>query len=147
MIELILTRYVHFIGIIIVFALVFAENVMLKERLSRSEISRLFKVDNIYGLFSIIVVGAGLYLWLGIGKPADYYSQNHIFLTKVSLFILVGILSLWPSIFYFKNRKGDPDQSVLVPSKIRWIVKIELAILILIPLLATIMAQGVGLVK
>ena len=145
MTELIISRYIHFIGIMIVFAMVLAENVLLKEQVNRLEIQRLFKIDGIYGLFSIIVVAAGLYLWLGIGKPAEYYSGNHLFLTKVGLFIIVGILSLWPTIFYFKNRKGNPDELVLIPNRIRLIVKLELAILLLIPLLASLMAQGVGL--
>ncbi len=143
--ELIATRYLHFIGIMIVFAMVFAENIMLKENMKRSTIKLLFKVDGIYGLFSLIVVGAGLYLWLGgIGKPADYYSLNPIFLTKVGLFVVVGVLSIWPTVFYFKNRLGRHDEPVIVPRRIRSIVKVELILLLLIPLLAALMAQGVG---
>lgn len=145
MTEIILTRYIHFIGIMVVFAMVFAENVMLSERVSRAKVNRLLKVDGIYGLFSIVVVAAGLYLWMGVGKPEEYYTNNHIFLTKVGLFIVVGILSLWPTIFYFKNRKGDLADEVAVPKIIRIIIKVELVLLIVIPLLATLMAQGVGL--
>ncbi|MEQ8244100.1 DUF2214 family protein [Fulvivirga sp.] len=143
--ELVLVRYLHFIGLFLVVGTVFAEAVMLKKVLKRSVIQTVFKIDGIYGLSALIVVGAGLYLWFGIGKPADYYSANPIFITKVVLFLVVGILSIWPTVFYFKNRKGSIDDEVNVPSYISFILKVELFILFIIPLLATSMAQGVGL--
>jgi putative membrane protein len=143
--ELVLVRYLHFIGLLLVVATVFAEAVLLKKVLKRSVVQTLFKIDGIYGLSALIVVGAGLYLWFGIGKPADYYSSNPIFITKVVLFLVVGILSIWPTVFYFKNRKGSIDDEVNVPTHISFILKVELFILFIIPLLATSMAQGVGL--
>uniref|UniRef100_UPI00404A1F63 DUF2214 family protein n=1 Tax=Fulvivirga sp. TaxID=1931237 RepID=UPI00404A1F63 len=143
--ELIFVRYLHFIGLFLVVATVFAEAVLLKKVLKRSVLQTLFKIDGIYGLSALIVVGAGLYLWFGIGKPADYYSANPIFITKVVLFLVVGILSIWPTVFYFKNRKGSIDDEVNVPAYISFILKVELFILFIIPLLATSMAQGVGL--
>ncbi|MEQ9167253.1 MAG: DUF2214 family protein [Fulvivirga sp.] len=143
--ELIFVRYLHFIGLFLVVATVFAEAVLLKKVLKRSVVQTLFKIDGIYGLSALIVVGAGLYLWFGIGKPADYYSSNPIFITKIVLFLVVGILSIWPTVFYFKNRKGSIDDEVNVPTHISFILKVELFILFIIPLLATSMAQGVGL--
>ena len=143
--ELILTRYIHFLSILIVFGMVLAELVLVKKELTRSEIKRIFILDNIYGLFSLIVVGAGLYLWLGIGKPAEFYSTNPLMHAKVGLFIIVGVLSLWPSVFYLKNRKGEVDDLIAVPTYVKRIIQVELGLLFIIPLLATLMAQGVGL--
>lgn len=145
MTELIITRYIHFVGIMMVFAMVFVERVLVQGNLKRAVVKRLFVFDGLYGLFSLVVVGAGLYLWFGIGKPADFYTQNHIFLTKVGLFLLVGILSIWPTVFYFKNRKGDDQDELIIPSHIRKIITIELVLLVIIPVLAALMAQGVGL--
>ncbi len=143
--ELVLIRYIHFIGIMIVFAMVCVENILLKPAITRKTVKQLFNVDGLYGLFSLIVVAAGLYLWFGVGKPAAYYSQNGIFHTKVGLFIVVGILSIWPTVFYFKNRKGDENDMVEIPNNLRRIVRVEILLLIIIPILATLMAQGVGL--
>ncbi|MEO0556410.1 MAG: DUF2214 family protein [Bacteroidota bacterium] len=145
MTELVLTRYIHFIGILIVFGMVLSELVLVQKELKRSVIKRMFVFDGIYGAFSLVVVGAGLYLWLGIGKSAEFYTSNPLMHAKVGLFILVGVLSLWPTVFYFKNRKGRIDEVVKVPSYIKRIIQIELGLLIIIPLLATLMAQGVGL--
>ncbi len=143
--ELVFTRYIHFIGILIVFGMVLAELVLVQKELKRSVIKRMFVFDGIYGAFSLVVVGAGLYLWLGIGKSAEFYTSNPLMHAKVGLFILVGVLSFWPTVFYFKNRKGREDEVVKVPAYIKRIIQIELGLLIIIPLLATLMAQGVGL--
>ncbi|MTI39881.1 DUF2214 family protein [Fulvivirga lutimaris] len=143
--ELIFVRYLHFIGLFLVVATVFAEAVLLKRVLKRSVVQTIFKIDGLYGLSSMIVVGAGLYLWFGIGKPAEYYTNNPIFITKVLLFLIVGILSIWPTVFYFKNRKGEAEDEITIPEHLRLILKVELLLLFCIPLLATLMAQGVGL--
>lgn len=143
--ELIFVRYVHFISFMIVFAMVFAESRLLQEKMTRAEVQRVFKIDGIYGLFSIIVVAAGLYLWFGVGKPAEFYSDNPLLWAKVILFSLVGILSIWPTIFFFKQRVGHDDEPVIVPRRLRFIVRVELILLLIIPLLAALMAQGVGL--
>jgi len=140
-------KYIHFISIFIVVSAVVAEYLLLKAKMTRAELKRLSIIDGFYGVASIIVVGAGLYLWLGgIGKPAEFYTNNHIFLTKVGLFILVGLLSLYPTIFFLKNRKGDDETTLIeVPKSIKMVIRIELLILFLMPLLATLMANGVGL--
>lgn len=140
----ILLRYLHFISIFTVVSSVVAEYLLLQPQMSRSQISRLAKIDAVYGLAAILVVGAGLTLWFGLGKPAEYYSHNWIFWTKVGLFTLVGLLSIYPSIFFARQRKGDPAEWIAIPERIRWIVRLELLLLALIPLLATLMAGGWG---
>lgn len=143
--ELIFVRYLHFIGLFLVVATVFAEAILLKKVLKRSVLQSLFKIDGLYGLSAMLVLGAGLYLWFGIGKPGEYYTANPIFHIKVTLFLIVGILSVWPTVFYFKNRKGDEEDEVHIPNHLRIILRLELLLLFIIPLLATSMAQGVGL--
>ncbi|MDX1629555.1 MAG: DUF2214 family protein [Fulvivirga sp.] len=146
MTEVILTRYIHFISIMIVFAMVVAEFVLIQQKISRKMVKRLFVVDGIYGAFSLILVGAGLYLWLGgLDKPAAYYNQNIFIYLKIGLFLLVGILSLWPTRFYFKNRKGDPEELLEVPRYIKRVILLELVLLVIIPVLATLMSRGYGM--
>ena len=79
-----------------------------------------------------------------IAKSADYYSQNWIFLTKIGLFSIVGILSIFPSLFLNKQKKGNPDETVQVPKQMVWYIRIELLLLFLMPLFATLMAKGIG---
>lgn len=143
----IIIRYLHFISIFIIVSSVVAEHLFLKPQMTKAELERLSLIDAFYGIASISAVGAGLYLWLGgIGKPATFYTENLIFLTKVGLLIIAGLLSIYPTVFFLKNRKGEnKNELVDIPKSIKMIVRIELLILFTIPLLATLMSRGVGL--
>jgi putative membrane protein len=122
-----------------------SEHLLLKKEVTRAELDRLSKIDAVYGIAAVLLVSVGLALWLGsIGKPAIYYTKNWIFLTKVGLFSLIGILSIYPTVFFIKNRKGDPDELVKIPQSIFWMLRLELLFLFVIPLLAGLMARGVG---
>lgn len=143
--ELIL-RYLHFISIFAIVGSLVSELVLLKRELSRSELDRIAAIDGVYGLSAITLLGAGLTLWLaGYGKPAIFYSNNWIFLTKLALFTLVGLLSVYPTVFFLKNRKGNADEIIKIPTIIFWMLRTELILLFIIPILAGLMAKGVGL--
>lgn len=140
-----LLRYVHFISIFTIAATLVAEHLLLKKELSRNEISRLARIDGVYGIAALVLLGAGLTLWLGgFGKPAEFYSKNWIFHLKLSLFVCIGLLSIYPTIFFLKNRKGNPEEVVAIPNKIFWMLRLELLLLFIIPLLAGLMAKSVG---
>lgn len=139
-------RYAHFISILILFAMVVAENILVKPILKRKSITLLSKLDGLYGLTSITTVATGLTLWLWIGKPADFY-HNWIFYTKVGVITLVGILSIYPTVFFIKQRSKSVDQDteeIQLPSLVIQLVRIELLLLLIMPLLATLMAAGIG---
>ncbi|MFK7950520.1 MAG: DUF2214 family protein [Saprospiraceae bacterium] len=142
----IIVKYLHFVFIFVVVSCVVIEHLLLKPQMTKAELKRLSRIDGIYGLASILVVGAGLTLWLGgIGKPAEFYTNNHIFLTKVGLFVIVGLLSIHPTIFFLKNRKGDNLEEVVdIPKSVKTVIRMELLILFIMPLLATLMAKGIG---
>src|SRR6185436_12977755 len=109
-------RYVHFISIFAIVGSLAAEHMLLKKELTRSEIDRLAKVDSVYGIAALTLLIVGLTLWLGsIGKPAVYYTKNWVFHTKLTLFLAVGLLSIYPTIFFLKNRKGKPEETVAIP--------------------------------
>jgi len=141
----IILRYIHFISIFIIVSTLASEHLLLKKSLTRAEISRLSRIDAVYGIAAIALVAAGLTLWLGsIGKPAVFYSKNWIFHTKLTLFVVVGLLSIYPTVFFIKNRKGNGEEIVDIPASIFWMLRIELVLLFIIPLLAGLMAHGVG---
>jgi putative membrane protein len=141
----IMLRYIHFISIFAIVGSLVAEHLLLKKELTRQELDRLSRIDAVYGIAAVVLVAAGLTLWLGsIGKPAVYYSKNWIFLTKIGLFSLIGILSIYPTVFFIKSRKGNPEEKIQIPSAIFWMLRIEILLLFVIPLLAGLMARGVG---
>ena len=86
----IILRYLHFVSIFAIVSSLVAEHLLLKTEMKRVEITRVSRIDAIYGLAAVTLLGAGLTLWLGsIGKPAEFYTKNWIFHTKITCFILL----------------------------------------------------------
>jgi putative membrane protein len=141
----IFVRYAHFISIFAMVSSLVAEHLLLKNQLSRKEIGRIATIDGIYGLTSIFVVGAGLTLWFGgIGKPSIFYTNNWVFLTKLAIVTIAGLLSIYPTVFFLKNRKGEENEIITVPTAVKMTVRVEMLLLFIVPLLAAFMAKGVG---
>lgn len=140
----ILLRYIHFISIFGIVGSLSAEHLLLRKEMSRAELNRIARIDAVYGLAALTLLAAGLTLWFGeFGKPSVYYSKNWIFHLKLTLFGCIGLLSVYPTIFFLKNR-GTTDERVAVPSSIFWMLRVELLLLFIIPLLAGLMSRGVG---
>lgn len=137
----ILIKYLHFISIFGMLSFLVAELCLVKPTLTRGEIKRINQLDGLYGLFSMLAVGAGLLLWFVVGKPAEFY-YNAVFYVKIGIVTLVGLLSIGPTVFYFKQRKGHPDEGVKVPDNVRNLIRLQLALLVLVPLFAVMMANG-----
>ena len=83
-------------------------------------------------------------------KGYAFYVHNPVFHVKIGLFILVGLLSIIPTVTILRwNKQGKtlPD-FVPPPSEIaktrRWVM-IESHLIIFIPLAAVLMARGIGM--
>ena len=145
MISEILIRYLHFVSMFILVASVLGQHLMLKGRITRATVGKAQRLDIAYAIAVVVVLATGLAQWFLVGKPAEFYSSNPIFHTKLTLFLFVGLISIYPSVFLGKHRKGDPGEIVEIPKKLIWSVRVELLLLFLMPLLATLMARGIGI--
>ena len=96
------------------------------------------------------MVGTGLLNWMNFGKGYDYYANNTLFIIKFTLFIGVGLLSLYPTILFAKLKKQHKAEQpeVIQLSQFRSIQKVivlELILMGCIPLLAELMANGIDI--
>ena len=145
MTELVLTRYLHFIAVFAIVGAILAEQFLVSDCMSRKEIKRISKIDALYGIGALLVLIAGFLLWFAVGKPAQYYSRNWLFHSKLTMFVALGLLSVYPSIFFLKNRKGDDlDTMISVPKLVIILLRLELIIIIVMPILATYLSLGFG---
>lgn len=145
----ILVRYWHFVSIFTICGCLVVEMVLLKSKLTRTQIKVLSRVDAIYGIASISLLASGFTLWFGVGKSTEFYSNNWVFWLKISLALLLGVLSIYPTVFFIKNRSkktDDGEESLNVPPIIRQLVLTEVIVLVIIPFCAVLMAKGVGLI-
>jgi putative membrane protein len=140
-----LLRYFHFISIFAIVGSLVSEHLLLKPELTRAELKRLSRIDAVYGIAALTLLGVGLTLWLsGAGKPSVYYSKNWVFHLKITLFAIIGLLSIYPTIFFIKQSKGEAIERVSIPKAIFWMLRFELLLLFVIPMLAGLMSRGVG---
>lgn len=142
--EEIAVRYFHFLGIIVLSGLLTVEHLLIKPTIDLAAIKKLVIIDRFYGLSAGIVFLSGLALWFWVGKPAEFYNANWVLHLKVSIFLCIALLSLYPTLFILKHRSTS-EKSVSVPKAVIWCVRLELLGLLVMPALAVTMAKGVGL--
>ena len=139
-------RYFHFLAIFIMFSLLTCEHFLLKAEVPSSQLKRLRIVDMVYGISAVVALICGLGLWFFVGKPAGFYSGNWVFHTKVTLFLATAVISIIPTLFILKNSKASTS-TIAVPKYIIMCVRVELLFLCVIPLLAVMMANGIGYIN
>lgn len=139
----ILVRYFHILAVLVLFASLVAQHLLINAEVSRATLRRIAIIDGIYGLSALLVLAAGLTLWFGVGKPAAYYNSFGLFHLKVTLFIVIGLLSIYPTVWFRRTLKSAADP-VMVPRGLVMIIRLELLLVALLPLLAICVARGVG---
>jgi len=138
-----LLKMAHYLGIFLVVSTVFSEWLLVQPQLKRLEILRLSKIDAGYGLGAIIIVAAGLTMWLSdIGKPTAFYDRTVFIYVKLAVFTVVGLLSIYPTVWFVKNRKGDQEEMIEVPKFIRTSLAVEVLLLLTMPVWAVLMVYG-----
>ena len=144
---IVFTAFLHHLAAFTVVAAIAIEFVLLRGGLTLWSARRLQIVDLILGIAATLLLVVGLARVFWFEKGAAYYFHNHAFLTKFGLFIIVALLSLVPTFEFLSWRKAVRAGAVPVVAagklkRVRMIVHIELAAIVLILLCAAIMAKG-----
>jgi len=142
--------YVHYVSFMLCFGALVLERRLIKPNPSKADATLMVITDVVYGLAALALLGSGILRVLYFGQGSEFYTENPLFWWKVGLYLGVGGLSLYPTITYIlwaiPLRKGElPQVSEALATRLGWILNIELVGFALVPLLATLMARGVGL--
>lgn len=147
-----IAAYLHYLSIFLLFALLCIEHVQFKLPLDVRRARSLIITDVAYGICAGLVLFTGLARVLWYGKGLDYYLGNSLFHAKVGLFILVGLISALPT-FVFVNWRNSlkagevPQVSERQGRLVISVIRLELLLLLCIPLLAVLMARGYGVIS
>ncbi|MDG9928606.1 MULTISPECIES: DUF2214 family protein [unclassified Pseudomonas] len=139
----------HYLSIFVLFALLTCEHILFRADLDHATARRLLRIDLAYGVTAGLVLATGLARVVWFGKGVDFYLHNWVFHAKVTLFILVGLLSILPTLTFF-NWRNDllaGKAPTITPAQARrtiWVIRLELLLLVCLPFLASLMARGVG---
>lgn len=142
--------YVHYLSFMLCFGALVLERRLIRPNPNKADATLMVITDVVYGIAALALLGSGILRVVHFGQGSSFYTENPLFWWKVGLYLSVGGLSLYPTITYITwaipLRKGElPQVSEGLANRLAWILNIELVGFALIPLLATLMARGVGL--
>ncbi len=141
--------YLHFIAIFVLFAFLTVQAVLLKGPLDQRLVRLLGRMDLWYAGSAGVVLLTG-FLRAGLGaKGGDFYFGAWPIYVKIAMFLAVGMISIYPTLAFIRWRRAyDHDPAWQLPAaeqaRMRRLVMIEVHIAALIPVVAVIMARGLG---
>lgn len=141
--------YFHFLAAFGVVLSVTYEWITFSRSLTLLDANRIQKADLIYGVSAGFVLVFGYLRLFYFEKGSDFYFGNTFYHLKLYTFAVVGIISIYPTIRFWKWRKVTRSGSPPVIEEkefiiIRWILRMEVIGLLVMILAASLMAKGVG---
>ncbi|SFM82489.1 DUF2214 family protein [Variovorax sp. OV329] len=141
--------YVHFLAILTMVVFISSEAALCRvEWLNKAVVERLARVDAIYGMAAILVLASGIARTIWGVKGSSWYWTNPLLHVKLTLFIIVGLISIFPTLTYIRWRRQVRESGTLPAEaevrKTRKLVMIQAHILVVIPLFAVFLARGFG---
>jgi putative membrane protein len=142
--------FLHHVCAFTVFAALFAELMLIRGTLTVENARKILRADMIYGIAAGALLLVGLARVFHFEKGAYYYFHTWTFIAKLSLFLIVGLISIVPTREFLRWRSAlqAGQAPVVSPEKmksVRSIIHYELTGLVLIMLFAALMAKGIGL--
>jgi len=143
----IFAAYLH-LGSIMVFAsLLSAEAALCNEHLQPGHVRLLARIDAAYIAAAVLVLLSGILLLIGYDRHVWFTLTHPVFWTKFALFVAIGAVAVYPSLQFQRWNRAITDgrERILTTRDIRRtrrVILVELALLVLVPLLAVWLARG-----
>jgi putative membrane protein len=142
-----LFAFLHHLCAFTLVAAVAIEFTLIRSELTLASARRLQVTDIVLGIAAGALLVIGLLRVFFFEKGADYYWHSHAFLAKFGLFIIIGLLSIVPTIEFLSWRDAIaagqvPVMEAATRKRVTMIIHIELAAIVVILLCAAIMARG-----
>ena len=143
--------FVHHLAAFTLFSALVLEFVLIKGELTVRNARTIQRADLVLGVSAGFVLVAGLLRVFYFEKGAAYYFHSAPFIAKLTLFAVVGLLSIYPTVEFLSWRKSlqqgrvpmvTDDKKRAIRAVIRW----ELLAIVALILCATLMARGIGYV-
>ena len=138
----------HLLALAIGLPAVFLRGRALRGRLDREGLRRLFAADSAWGVAAALWLATGLLrAFAGLEKGSQFYLASSLFWTKITLFVVIVVLEIWPMITFIRWRRAvgrgqSPDTS---RARALYLVNhVEMALVVVIVFVAAFMARGFG---
>lgn len=143
----VLVAWLHYVSLMLMTASLLAEHLLLKPQPTLEQAKTLQVLDIIYGASATALLVTGI-ARMFLEKGTDYYLHHAPFHILLTLFVLIGLLSIYPTLKFLKWRVSSRagQAPVLAPGehrRLQMILRAELTLLFVAPLFAAWMARGV----
>jgi putative membrane protein len=141
--------FLHHLAAFTLVAALAIEFILIREEINVQRIRRLRAVDAVFGASAGVLLVVGLLRVFYFEKGVAFYFSNGFFIAKLTLFFIVGALSIYPTLEFLSWGKALKAGQVPVVDtrklrQIRSVMHLELFGVVLIILCAALMARGVG---
>lgn len=142
-------QYLHISAILALVVFISSEAALCRPQwMNHAIVERLVVVDRLYGIAAGAVLLTGLLrIYLG-PKGSTWYWHNWLLHSKITLFVIVGLISIVPTLRFARWRKALRAGGTLPGEeevrKARKLVMLQAHIIPIIPLAAAFLARGFG---
>ncbi|MBX9833488.1 MAG: DUF2214 family protein [Burkholderiaceae bacterium] len=116
------------------------------EWMNAAVVERLARLDVIYGVAAMLMIGSGLARLIWGIKGASWYLSQPMFHIKITIVVVMAILSIWPSIMFRRWRRSLRATGALPGElevkKVRRLVMIQSHTLPVVAVIAVFWARG-----
>ena len=141
--------FLHISAILALVVFISSEAALCRvEWMNAKVVERLARVDLVYGIAAVAVLATGIARTVWGVKGTSWYWTNPLLHVKLTLFVIVGVVSIFPTLTYMRWRRQLRAGGALPPEaevrKTRRLVMIQAHLIALIPLFAVFLARGFG---
>lgn len=143
-----LVAYLHYLSIVLTGGFLIAEMVVCRPGMTDEQRRRLPVVDVVFFVSALAALATGLLRLFFYAKGVGFYLGNPFFWAKMALYVSVAVLSIKPTLTFGRWKRalaaGSAAPAADEITGVRRILHIEVALFALMPLMAVLMARGIG---
>ena len=142
-----LMAYLHYLAMLLLAGCLVGELVLCHPGMTASDVRLLARIDIGFFGAALLAAATGLGRLLFWAKGVEFYLPNPLFWLKMALYVVIATLSIRPTLQFIRwnraTRHGTLPSDAQIAT-VRRLVHLELGLLALMPLVAVLMARGVG---
>ena len=143
-----LLAYLHYLSIVLTGGFLIAEMIVCRPGMTEEQRRRLPVIDVVFFVSALVALATGLLRLFFYAKGLGFYLDNPFFWAKMALYVAVAALSIKPTLTFGRWKRaiaagiGGPAAEEV--AGVRRVLHIELGLFALMPLMAVLMARGIG---
>ena len=143
-----LIAYLHYLSIILLAGFLVGELVMCRAGMTTEQARRLAGIDAVFFASALAALATGVLRLFFYAKGVSFYTGNWTFWVKMALYVIIAVISITPTRTFLRWKRAAAERGTAPAGEeiaaARRLIHIELGLLALMPLMAVLMARGIG---